>query len=258
MTGPVGSSAGDLYSTLAEDYHWLVPPGEAKAVSLLARHPDRLSAFGSDAAVLDCACGVGSDAIALARAGYRVSASDGSEAMVAEARRLVDQAGVAVAALVCRWEDLPGCFDQSFDVVLCLGNSISHLPSDAMVRAFQGMGGVTRDRGLLVLNARNWEKLRRERPRLSAPDRVVARDGRRCVPLYIWSYADDWGAAHHVEIVFVLDTAGRVTTRRHELTFWPFRVSDLRERLEAAGFAVVDDTYQADQDWYEVVAEHRR
>jgi glycine/sarcosine N-methyltransferase len=184
-----------------------------------------------------------------------VSASDGSEAMVAEARRLAAQSGVGIPVRTCAWEDLPGRFDQLFDVVLCLGNSISHLPGDAMVPAFRGMGAVLGDRGLVVLNARNWEKLRRERPRLSHPDRVVVRDGRRCVPLYVWSYADDWGDAHNVEIVFILDTAGSLTTRRHELTFWPFRVTDLHDRLEAAGFRVVDDTYRPENDWYEVIAE---
>ena len=247
-------AAGDQYTTLAEDYHWLVPTGHAEAESVLDRHAHRLAAF-ADPAILDCACGVGADAVALARRGHRVWASDGSEAMVAEARRRVAGAGVEVPLRVSRWEELTGSFDERFDLVLCLGNSVSHLPAGAMIDAFGGMAGVLGPRGLLVVNARNWEKLRREQPRLTFPERVLERDGRRCVPLYVWSYATEWGAAHHVEIVVLVDTDGSLEARRHELTFWPFRVGALRARLAAAGLRVVDDTYRPEADWYEVVAE---
>lgn len=247
-------AAGDQYRSLADDYHWLVPEGGSEAVAALERHRHRLAAVAHPR-ILDCACGVGADAVAVARRGYRVWGSDGSEAMVAKARERTAEAGVDVPLRVSRWEDLPRCFAQRFDLVLCLGNSVSHLGGEAMVAAFRGMVGVVSDGGLVVVNARNWEKLRREQPRITFPERVVERDGRRCVPLYLWRYAADWEAPHHVEIVFLVETDGRLQGRRHELTFWPFRVGELRDRLGAAGLRVVDDTYRPEADWYEVVAE---
>jgi glycine/sarcosine N-methyltransferase len=250
----VPSSGDDQYGSLADDYHWLVPDGRVEVEAVLDRHRQRLGAF-ADPAVLDCACGVGADAAALARRGYRVWGSDGSGAMVAQARKRCGEAGVDVPLRVSRWQDLPTCFADRFDLVLCLGNSVSHVGAEDMVGAFGGMAGVLGAGGLLIVNARNWEKLRREQPRLTFPDRVLEREGRRCVPLYIWTYAPDWEGAHHVEIVFLVETDGRVEARRHELTFWPFRVGDLRERLAAAGLRVVEDTYRPGADWYEVLAE---
>ncbi len=254
LTGGVPPADRDQYAALAEDYHWLVPEGHAEALAVLERHRDRVSAFPRPS-ILDCACGVGADAVALGRRGYQVSASDGSEAMVAEARKRVAEARVDVPVRVARWEDLPRCFAERFGLVLCLGNSVSHLPADAMVHAFGGMAGVLAEGGLLVVNARNWEKLRRDRPRLTFPERVRERNGRRCVPLYVWSYGDEWESPHHVEIVFLVETGRSLDARRHELTFWPFRVDDLRDRLAAAGLRVVDHTYRPEADWYEVVAE---
>lgn len=250
MTG----SEGDGYATLAGDYHWL-GGGKSDVVAVLTRHAHQLGEFGPDAKILDCACGIGTDAVALAERGHRVWASDGSGAMVAEARRLVARAGVAVPVEECLWDDLPRCFGERFDLVLCLGNSISHLPGDGMLPAFRGMAEVLREGGNLILNARNWEKLRREQPRLTFPDRVVERQGQRCVPVYVWSYGTDWEDAHHVEIIFVVDTSGRLTVSRHELTFWPFRATDVQQRLETAGFHVLATDYDAEGDWYEVVAE---
>ncbi len=238
----------DSYRSLAADYHWLEPDeGAAHGLAVLARH-------GPAHRILDCACGTGTDAIALARAGHRVWASDGSPAMVEAARRDVAEAGVDVHVEVCSWDALPGRFDEPFGLVLCLGNSISHLPGEQMVRAFRGMAGVLAEGGRLVLNARNWEKLRRDQRRLTHPERMVERDGRRCLPLYIWRFAEGWDDAHDVEIAFVVEAADRVTVRRHELTFWPFRRSDLHARLAEAGLDVVADDYTPEADWYEVAA----
>lgn len=239
----------DDYATLAADYHWL-ESGQANALAVVARH-------GGAGRILDCACGTGTDAVALARSGHQVWASDGSPAMVNTARRRVAGAGVEVPVEHCRWVDLPGRFPEPFDLVLCLGNSISHLGGDEMVAAFRGMAGVLAEGGRLVLNARNWEKLRRDRPRLTFPEQVVQREGRRCVPLYIWSFPERWAAEHRVEIAFVVETSGRVTVHRHELSFRPFRRADLRARLEAVGLEVVADDHDAEADWYEVVAKRR-
>lgn len=245
MTGP----GADDYAGLAADYHWL-ESGQANALSVVARH-------GGGTRILDCACGTGTDAVALSRSGHRVWASDGSAAMVDAARRRVTGAGVDVPVEQCRWRELPGRFPEPFDLVLCLGNSISHLGGDEMVASFRGMAGVLAGGGRLVLNARNWEKLRRDRPRLTYPDQVVEREGRRCVPLYIWSFPEDWAAPHGVEIAFLVESSGRLTVHRHELAFWPFRRTDLHARLEAAGLEVVSDDHDPEADWYEVVARPR-
>ncbi len=237
---------GDDYAALAADYHWL-ESGEANALAVVDRQ-------GTGGRILDCACGTGTDAVALARAGHEVWASDGSPAMVDAARRRVAGAEVDVPVELCRWDDLPGRFPERFELVLCLGNSISHLRGDEAVPAFRGMAGVLAGGGRLVLNARNWEKLRRDRPRLTFPDRVVERQGRRCVPVYIWSYGEEWGAAHGVEIAFVVESSGHVAVRRHELIFWPFRRVELHARLRDAGLRVVAETYEPEADWYEVVA----
>ena len=246
MTDP----STDDYATLAADYDWL-EPAEAHALAVAGRHG------AGRHRVLDCACGTGTDAVALARAGLQVWASDGSAAMVDAARRRVAAAGMEVPVEVCRWDGLPGRLPGPFDLVLCLGNSISHLPGNQVRPAFAGMAGVLGPGGRLVLNARNWEKLRRDRPRLTFPERVLERDGQRCVPLYIWNHDEDWDAAHGVEIAFLVEASRRLAVRRHELTLWPFRRTDLHARLHDAGLRVVADDYQPDADWYEVAAERR-
>ena len=105
--------------------------------------------------MLDCACGAGQLAVGLALRGFDVSASDASAEMVARTRALAAERGVAVPAVVRRWEELRG---GPYDAVFCVGNSITHAPGSAGRRAaLAAMRGVLRDGGLLAVTSRTWE-----------------------------------------------------------------------------------------------------
>lgn len=245
------------YDTIAEDYHWLVPDELLSGEAFVERHADLLSALPTNAYILDCACGIGIDAIALARHGYEVRGSDASERLVAEARRRARQTGVEVPFVVCSWEELPERFgSERFDLVLCTGNSVSHSPgAGAMLRSFKAMREVLKNGGTLIVDSRNWEKLREQRPRVSVADHVVERDGTRCVPVYLWSFPACWEEPHVVDLALLfLDEEGGVTYRLHRLAYRPFRVAEVSGCLEEAGFAEVLTDYDRDADRYEVRA----
>ena len=63
------------YDSLARDYHWLVPDELLAEDFFVTQHQALLRTIPPGSLVLDCACGIGRDAIALARAGYQSSAS---------------------------------------------------------------------------------------------------------------------------------------------------------------------------------------
>lgn len=243
------------YDPLARDYHWLVADAILSGEYFIERHRRLLDALPSGARILDCACGIGSDAIGLARYGYDVTASDGSPAFVAEAERRARAAGVAIPFAACVWEELPHRFREPFDLVLCIGNSISHTPDrSAAVRALTAMRAVLKPGGTLLLDTRNWEKVRRERPRAEVADHMVERDGVRCVPIYLWEYEADWDAPHQVELLLILDRAGQISHRRYVLTYRPIRYEELLDSLKEARFEVRESDYRADTDRYEIVA----
>jgi SAM-dependent methyltransferase len=248
----------DDYAAMASDYAWLVADEMLTGDFFIAHHQDILDALPPDATILDCACGIGFDAISLARHGYRVRASDGSASLVAEAEQRAAAAGVTIPFTVCLWEDLPHRYQERFDLVLCIGNSISHCAdADAMLRALRAMRAMLHAGGTLLIDSRNWEKVRRAQPRLTIDERAVERDGVRCIPLYLWEYPPEWDAPHRVEIVFLFEEQGRITARRDVLHFRPFHHEELRDRLTAAGFTDIRTNYRDDADRYEVRARAR-
>jgi len=191
----------------------------------------------------------------LARRGFDVWATDGSEAMVEEAAARFRREQLAVPVRHCLWADLPGTLAERFDVVLCVGNSLVHAAGrDAMVEALTGLRRMARPGGHVVIDSRNWEKLNAERRIVRVANRVLTRHGRRCLNFYAWEIPGRLEDEHVAHIVFVFEDGDRVETREHRISFRPFTVGELRERLELAGLREVGTDYDASDDRYALVA----
>jgi glycine/sarcosine N-methyltransferase len=247
----------DYYETLAADYDWIFDD-DALDHGLAINHPatarllERTSRAG---AVLDAACGTGINAAALARRGYRVSAADGSEAMIAAAAARFRSEQLEIPLVHCMWADLPAVVGERFDVVLCIGNSLVHAAGrDAMIGALTGLREMVRPGGHVVVDSRHWEKLHAEHRIVQLADRVVTRDGRRCIVLYAWEIPDRLNQEHVAHIVLIFENGDRIQPREYRIGFHPFTLGELRERLEAAGLREVDTDFDDARDRYAITA----
>lgn len=247
----------DVYDTLAGTYDFLVPDAMLTPQGSVAAYGGIVDELDRAARVLDCAAGTGQLAVGLRLRGFDVTATDASAAMVQRTRQLAAAHAVELAAMVCRWEDLPdqGWSDR-FDVVCCVGNSLIHATGRQGRRhALENMAGVLAPGGLLVVTSRNWELVQAERWGLRLSSQLVERDGRTALVAYAWPIAFSWDEPHHVDIgVAVLDLAGEVSNHVSRLSFWPFRYDDLRADLRAAGLHVTASTYGDDVEQYLVAA----
>jgi glycine/sarcosine N-methyltransferase len=244
------------YEMLAADYDWMfgddeLANGRAINRAATARLLQRISGAS---AVLDAACGTGVDAAVLARRGFRVQAADGSEAMTGAAAARFAREGLAIPVVRSNWADLPAAIGERFDVVLCAGNSLVHAAGrDAMVQALTGLRRMARPGGYVVVDSRNWEKLHAERQIVQVASRAVTRAGRRCVVLYAWEIPDRLGDQHIAHLTFIFDNDGQLESHEYPITFRPFTVSELRERLELAGLKEVDADFDPSRDRYSIV-----
>jgi glycine/sarcosine N-methyltransferase len=250
-----GLMAG-AYENLAADYDWIFDD-DALAHGAAIRRPATarlLQRVSRTSTVLDAACGTGIDAAVLARRGFGVWASDGSDAMAERAAARFQQERLAVPVLRCLWADLPEATGERFDVVLCTGNALVHAAGrDAMVAALSGLRQMARPGGHVVVDSRHWEKLHAERRIVQAADRVVTREGRSCLSLYAWEVPDRLGDEHIAHLVFLFQDSGRVEPHEYQITFRPFTVSELRERLELAGLREVDTDFDDSDNRYAIV-----
>ena len=242
------------YDTIAAVYDFLVPDA-------LLTPQGSAAAFAAyvepGARVLDCACGTGTLAVGLALAGCSVVASDASEAMVARTARLAREHAVDVDASVCEWEQIAA---RDFDVVFCVGNSLPHAAGrDGRRAALRAMAAALRPGGLLVVTSRAWEHVRAAGSRLQVGQQLVARAGRRGLPIYAWEIPAGWDEPHFFDVaVALIGGDGHVATHRERFAFYPFTEQELREDLRAAGLQPQGPAVAADKAGrYLITARHR-
>jgi glycine/sarcosine N-methyltransferase len=163
-----------LYDTLGPDYDRFVNWKGRLAHELPFFEPI-LEGHGVQR-VLDAACGTGHHALALARQGYQVMGADLSAVMIERARENAAAAGADVAFRVAGLGEL-GTFGETFDAVLCLGNSLPHLLTATEVAgALVDFATVLRPGGLLVIQNRNFDRVCADRERFMPPQSHRDRD----------------------------------------------------------------------------------
>ena len=246
----------DSYLTLAADYDWLfdddvLTGGDAISSPATVRLLQRTSRGST---LLDASCGTGLNAAVLARRGFDVWATDGSEAMVEQAAARFRREQLTIPLRRCLWADLPVALAERFDVVLCVGNSLVHAAGqDAMVAALTGLRRMARPGGHVVIDSRNWEKLNAERRIVRVANRVITRNGRRCLSFYAWEIPERLQDEHVAHIVFVFEDGDRVEPHEYRISFLPFTAGELRERLGLAGLREVGTDLDETADQYTVI-----
>ncbi|WP_030234445.1 class I SAM-dependent methyltransferase [Streptomyces sp. NRRL S-350] len=236
------SPLGRFYDDFAADYHLVYADWDAS----LARQGAALDALirtrlgDRPAEVLDCACGIGTQAIGLAALGHHVTGTDLSPASVARATAEAAQRGLRLPTAAADMRGLPFT-DGRFDVVVCADNALPHLLSAGDVRAALGeMRRVLRPGGLLLVSTRPYDELRRARP-TSTPPQTTEYGGARSVVFQLWQWHED-GERYDLELFRLLrDTTGQWQVAVHRSTYW----SLTRDQL--SGFAV--DAGLADPGW---------
>lgn len=195
----------------------------------------RLFAQGNVRSVLDCACGTGRELPLFHSLGVEVVGSDISEAMLAQARKNLAAIGVSVPLYQGDYRALPAHFHRRFDAVACLSTSIAHMPDeDNLLRAFQSMREVLREKGILILTQGTSDRQWRERPRfmLAVSDHDFSR-------LFVIDYLGERSARYNV-----LDITH--TANQQELEHWSTEYAclllrdDQKRLLKAAGFTEVE------------------
>jgi len=205
--------------------------------------------------VLDAACGVGMDTLALHRRGFRVTATDASPAMVEQCRARTRSHGLDLTVGVCPWAALPDRFGPVFDAVLCTGNSLAHAPTRADRRAaLTGFAGVLVPGGTLVVDSQDWAVLHERGSHRDDDPLVVTRDGCRASRHFDWQVPRRFGDRVTLELTLVVRDGHGERATSHSVTFCPFTTDELVADLEACGLVEVHVVQNPGADRYAVTA----
>lgn len=182
-------SVVDFYDVLADEYDLVYGGHWEEAISRQGEVLDGLieASLGPGAKnVLDCSCGIGTQALGLAMRGHRVHGTDISERAVERARREGSRLGLHATFAVADFRNL-GPVPGAFDVVISCDNAIPHLLTDSEVRqTFASMHTKLRAEGLLVVSIRDYGRMLVERPATAPPTFVAGPPRRLLVRFHDW------------------------------------------------------------------------
>ncbi len=191
----------------------------------------------SAADVLDCACGIGTQALGLARRGYRVRGTDLSAGAVARARREAERLGVSASFGISDFRSLDEVAGR-YDVVVCCDNALPHLFHDDEIKSALGaMRAKTRPRGLLIASTRDYDRALVERP-VTAPLRLVSGPPRRLlVRLHDWDSPDS--SFYTVRLLVLTEQEAGWHVAEHSARYRAITRQRLAELAVAAGWTRV-------------------
>lgn len=182
----MASSVEDFYDGLAGEYHLVYAGGWDGAVQRQGAALHRLLG-AARADVLDCSCGIGTQAVGLALRGHRVHGTDLSARSVERARAEAARLGAEATFGVADFRDLSGV-EGTFDVVVSCDNALPHLLDDAEITAaLVAMRSKLRPGGLLVVSIRDYEA---ERVAAFPPLVIPGPPRRVLVRLHEWDAPD--------------------------------------------------------------------
>lgn len=141
--------------------------------------------------VLDCACGIGTQAIGLAKLGYKVTASDISDGELHEARIRAQNTSVYIDFLKADFCKLSEVFSEKFDIVIAMDNALPHMltPND-LSKAVKSIANQIKDGGIFVGSIRDYDALLQTKPPYSPPYIHKTEKGRR-ISFQTWVWNND-------------------------------------------------------------------
>ena len=235
----MGTSPEELYNDLASSYHLIFEDWErsiARQAAVLGPLIERTTGVPVPR-VLDCACGIGTQALGLAQRGHVLVGSDLSQRAVDRAREEAQQRGLNIPFYVADMRDLSTVPERDFDAVLVGDNALPHLMTQLeLEQALAQMWMKLADPGVLVATLRDYDTLSATKPSVQPPAFYV-RDGKTRIVHQVWQWD---GNAYVFHLYITIQTEDGWDVRHFASRYRALLRAELNQALGRAGFTGVE------------------
>ena len=182
-----------FYDNLASQYDKLFLDWQSatEEQALILDKIFKSNGLNSNVQILDCACGIGTQAIGLASLGYNVTGSDISEGELKEANQRAIKNNVKIRFKQADFCNLAETFDEKFDIVIAMDNALPHMLSkSALETAVKSIVNQIAAGGMFVASIRDYDVLIKSKPPYSPPYIYKTEKGQR-VSFQTWEWNGD-------------------------------------------------------------------
>ncbi len=237
------------YDKLFQDWHATT---REQAVILNRIFVD--NGFGRTAQILDCACGIGTQAIGLAALGYHVTASDISDGELAEAADRAEKNGVKIRFEHADFCALSDTFSEQFDIVIAMDNALPHmLTGEALEFAVRSITGQIKPGGIFVASIRDYDSLLANKPPYSPPYIHKTEKGQR-VSFQTW----DWQDENYRRTEYIIEDEETLPISKFVCEYRATRREELTRLLRDMGCREVAWKYPEETGFYQPIVVARK
>jgi glycine/sarcosine N-methyltransferase len=244
----------DFYDQLASNYHLIFEDWEAsmaRQAAALGPILERECGSAESVRVLDCACGIGTQALGLAKLGFHVIGADLSPGAINRARTETLRRGLDIPLYVAGMWQLSQIPETGFDAVICMDNALPHLSSEEhLARALAQVRAKLRKSGTLVASIRDYDRLMVERPVVQGPGFFFDGERRRIV-FQLWDWIDERRYTFH--LYMTRETPAGWKTYHGASEYRALLRDELTKVLENVGFLNVRWLLPAESGFYQPV-----
>lgn len=210
--------------------------------------------FDQSAHILDCACGIGTQAIGLGAMGYHITASDISEGELAEARERAAKNHVQILFANADFCALSKTFANPFDVIIAMDNALPHmLTRDGLEGAIRSITSQIVDGGMFVASIRDYDALLMDKPPYSPPYIHQTVKGQR-VSFQTWK----WDGDNYRLIQYIIDDEDTLQISKFACEYRATRRAEMTELLMANGCSEVTWLFPEETGFYQPIVVARK
>ena len=210
--------------------------------------------FDNTAKVLDCACGIGTQAIGIAACGYNVTASDISDGELVEAEKRAKDNNVKICFKHADFCALSDTFAEKFDILIAIDNALPHmLSSNDLEKAIKSIANQIKRNGIFVASIRDYDSLLMEKPPYSPPYIHKTDKGQR-VSFQTWVWKDD----NYKLTQYIVDDEETLQVSKFECEYRATRRAEMTELLLAYGCGNVEWKFPEETGFYQPIVVARK
>ena len=240
-----------FYDNLASQYDKLFLDWQAttQEQALILDRIFTANGFDKSANILDCACGIGTQAIGLAAIGYNVTGSDISDGEIAEAKQRASKNNVSIQFEHANFCSLSDTFTEQFDIVIAMDNALPHmLTSNDLAVAIKSIVNQIKDGGLFVASIRDYDALIEDKPPYSPPYIHKTVKGQR-VSFQTWT----WEGDNYRLIQYIVDDEDTLQVSKFECEYRATRRQEMTDLLMANGCSEVVWMFPEETGFYQPI-----
>ena len=208
--------------------------------------------------IFDACFGDGADSIHLLKNGFNVTSNEIDYLFIQKAKENAIKHNVTLNITKYDWRDINKHFeDNSFDAVLCLGNSLTYLfEKKDQLKTIKNFLKIIKDDKILIIDERNYQSI------LDNREQILNKGEFQYSGKYVYC-----GDEVHGKPVEITDYKVRFeyqderNQKKGYLVFYPFKKGELWNLLKEAGFTKIEQYsdykkgFYPDADFYQYVCQ---